>query len=119
MLICNNDTYSPETITFATVEAFLTYCRQALGEVPELTHQPLNGRWVDEDGEVVLVESFSSVNEALDAIEAEEQAEHDDALAERFAAEADEEAEVERHFAEEREDAERLTAALKGVGVDR
>jgi len=57
MLICNNDTYSPETMTFATVEAFLAYCRQALGEVPALTHEAGNGRWVDEQGRVVLVEA--------------------------------------------------------------
>jgi len=56
MLICNNDTYSPETMTFATVEAFLAYCRQALGEVPALTHEAGNSRWVDEDGETALVE---------------------------------------------------------------
>lgn len=56
MLICNNDIYTPETMTFTSVEAFLAYCRQAIGEVPELTHEAGNSRWVDEAGETALVE---------------------------------------------------------------
>lgn len=57
-LICRNDRYCPTADTFETIEEFLAMCRAAFGsaEVPTLTHQPLNGRWVDERGETVLEE---------------------------------------------------------------
>lgn len=57
-LTCTNDRYCPTADTFETVEEFLTMCRAAFGaaEVPTLTHQPMNGHYVDERGEVVLVE---------------------------------------------------------------
>lgn len=57
-LICTNPRYTPTRETYETVEEFLAMCKAAFGphEVPTLTHQPLNGRWVDERGETVLVE---------------------------------------------------------------
>ena len=54
---CTNDRYTQTAETFATVEEFLSMCSACHGERPELTHQPLNGVWVDERGETVLVET--------------------------------------------------------------
>ena len=88
------------------------------GDDYEVDHRgdPIDGTGTEVE---VEPESYADADEALAEIEAEEQAAHDDAEVERLAGEAMEEAEVERHLAEEREDAVRLTAALKGVGVDR
>ena len=57
-LTCTNPRYTPTCETYETVEEFLAMCLAAFGrdQVPELTHQPLNGRWVDERGETVLTE---------------------------------------------------------------
>lgn len=59
MLTCTNDRYTPTAATFATVEEFQAMCLAVHGEPAQLTHQPLNGRWIDERGDVVLVESES------------------------------------------------------------
>lgn len=59
MLTCTNDRYCPTPDTFATVEEFQAMCLAWTGEPANLTHQPLNGRWIDETGATVLVESES------------------------------------------------------------
>lgn len=49
MLTCTNDRYCPTPDTFATVEEFQAMCLAWTGEPANLTHQPLNGRWVRRD----------------------------------------------------------------------
>ena len=56
-LTCTNDRYTPTRDTFASVEEFQAMCLAMSGERADLTRQPLNGRWVNELGETVLVES--------------------------------------------------------------
>lgn len=53
---CINSDYTQECEIFETVEEFRTCCREATGEDPSLTEQPLNGVVVDSDGEVILVD---------------------------------------------------------------
>lgn len=54
--VSTNDRYTQMRETFDSVEEFLDMCKAGSGGCPLLTRQPLNGVWVDERGETVLVE---------------------------------------------------------------
>ena len=51
---CNHERYTPEAMTFASVEEFAAYCVAVFGESPQLDEQIGNGVVVDETGETVL-----------------------------------------------------------------
>ena len=58
VLLCTNDRYCPTADTFASVEEFLTMCRDCFGEAPTLTSRIGNGgavEYTDSTGAVVLV----------------------------------------------------------------